>query len=198
MTKELIGALINLPLKDGYFNVWPSPTHPHPRPPTQESIQSKRTLAVKGVHERPDGLYDSNLSITSITSTPHPHPHPTPTPTPPHHPPPPPHHTTPPPPHHTTLPSSNPSPVYVAQTTPSTLHHWWFGTWRTQLHHSLTELRPSRTNPSNCIYQPYTLPASTLPQSQMKRSSCSYSWNVLYPWPAWTHMDLTWTSFEVK
>ena len=61
MTKELIGALIRLSMKDGYSDVWSSLP--------QSLYRARRSLAAEGVHERPDGLYDSNLSITSITIT---------------------------------------------------------------------------------------------------------------------------------
>ena len=60
MTKELIGALIHLSMKDGYSDVWSSLP--------QSLYRARRALAAEGVHERPDSLYDSNLSITSITS----------------------------------------------------------------------------------------------------------------------------------
>ena len=61
MTKELIGALIRLSMKDGYSDVWSSLP--------QRLYRARRSLAEEGVHKRPDGLYDSNLSITSITIT---------------------------------------------------------------------------------------------------------------------------------
>ena len=59
--RSLYGALIiHLSMKDGYYDVWKSLP--------QSLYRARRALAAEGVHERPDGLYDSNLSITSITS----------------------------------------------------------------------------------------------------------------------------------
>ena len=65
-------------------------------------------------------------------------------------------HTPPPPP-----PNPLPHPfLHLTQTTPPTLTHD-FSIWKTQLPHSLTELRPSCTNPSSYICQHYTLSALT-------------------------------------
>ena len=60
MTKELIGALIHLSMKDGYSNVWSSLP--------QSLYRARRALAAEGVHERPDGLYDANQFNPTVYS----------------------------------------------------------------------------------------------------------------------------------